>query len=271
MQKFKLDNVRKLSRRNKNDLFLYMATGREINEWNIKKSNTLKYNFDGVLYITCSELIELNLKSDCISIEITDPLIISKINEEVLEDEYLVIINRQNLSTAILSIFLTDPKLGSLIESKDKRVSKNSLKVITLTSLNKLINNIFIKSNDMDPEILIVFFKEYITCFLDKNSYYFPSNVKEMVRIKERYVIHNINSWFIILRYFVDQLENGSLEIKVPLFSKDITYKNWSGNFFDRSNPLWEEIYINTKRPFYPSQQNQKKIYKFWKQLTDIS
>lgn len=271
MQTLKLDNVKKLSRPKKRDFFLYIATGKEIQGWHLKSSISFIYKLDGILYITCSEITEKNMNNDCLAIEITDPIIHSGLDEGSLEDEHIIIISLNNIPNSILDLFLLDPKISSIIEIKGRSVSKKSLKVITYKSLIKLISYIFSKSYYREFEIMLELLKEYIMEYFELNSEYYPNSINEMVKIKDEFVIHSVFSWFIILNYFEEQWESYSLPINIPLFSKIIKYKNWSGTFFERSNPLWDEINNNNKRPFYPSKQTEIIIYNKWKELTKPS
>jgi len=271
MQTLILNHVKKLYRRDNNHLYIYITLGEEVEKWNLKVGKNQIYNLDGVINISCKKLREFKQKDINLSIELVDPLILSNIKEELTNQEYLIIIKVQNDPDIILDMFRNILQLNRLIEMKESSVSKNSLKVISVTSLAKLINLIFNKYTSNDSEIMITFLKEYIYNYLNENRIYYPNNVKEMSQIKERYVIHHVNTWYILLNYFREQWESKSPVISIPLFNKEIIYKNWVGNFFDKLNPLWDEIYNNSGRKFYPSEQKYEKIYIYWKQLTKPS
>ena len=74
---------------------------------------------------------------------------------------------------------------------------------------------------------------------IKENATCFPNTLREVQEIKEKTVIHNLNSWYIFLCYFKDQLEDNVDKIVIPNLTRKINYKNWNGSFFNRENPIW--------------------------------
>ncbi|RFU70003.1 hypothetical protein [Bacillus sp. V59.32b] len=272
MGNLKINNVKKLNRRDKNHLYLYIASSNEIKEWKLKNGDPFLGGVDGVLYLTCLDIMEcFCVNSNQLSIEITAPLLRSDIGININND-FLVVIQKQNLQDTVKSMFQNDSLLNTWIEIKGSRVSKNSLKVITINSLKNIMSTLFSNNSISETEEFTTFLRIYLQEFIKENSIYFPYSVKQMVEIKESTVVHSVNTWYILIKYFKEQWENSYEQgIKAPIFLKEITYKNWQGNFFDRSSPFWLEFNKDSKRPFYPSKSNQEIIYKAWKDLTEPS
>ena len=243
-----------------------MLPKEEVLSWDVRQSKTPSYYLDGLIIIICRTINE-NKESEHPTLEIVDPTIMSKFRNTDSEEKQFVIFKVENLPEIFLNSFIKSSKLNNLVEMKSTSLSKNSLKFITYSSLENLLIELFENSHYSTTVELDDLFKDYFEELIRVNAPCFPNTLREVQEIKEKTVIHNLNSWYIFLCYFKDQLEDNVGDIVIPNLTKKINYKNWNGTFFDRENPIWEEIYPNS-RQHYPSKKNKIITYNYWKQLT---
>jgi hypothetical protein len=269
MVSIKIIDVQKIDIKEDNSIYSYVGSNKELLSWNIKESKTPSYFLEGLIIITCKSIIEVKDRKN-LTIEIVDPLIISKIRYEGNQGRIYIIFKVENIPEHLLNSFIKSNRLNFLVEMKSKNLSKNSLKFITFSSLENLIFEVFENSHFSNSDGMSEIFKDYFEQLIKVNEVYFPSSLRDVQEIKEKTVIHNLNSWYIFLFFFKEQMEDNLVEIKIPNLSKEIKYKNWIGAFFDRENPLWEELYPNS-RQHYPSKKYKVRIYNTWKNLTQKS
>jgi hypothetical protein len=267
MSCLKINGVQRIERNKNESIYSHIATNEEVLAWNCKLSSTPYYFLDGLVYIICKRIRE-NQENGCTSIEIDDPVIISKFNDINTEGKQFIIFKVEDLPEILLNSFIVSNKLRSMLEIENKTLSKNSLKFITYTSLKSLIYEIFENNQFTNTLQIEVLFRIYFEELVEKNASFFPNTLKEVQHLKEKTIVHTLNSWYIYLRFFKEQIEKSPEQPKIPNLSMIVNYKEWSGIFFDRENPLWKDIYINS-RLHYPSQKNKIRTYDYWKELTN--
>ncbi|MFF2501089.1 hypothetical protein [Peribacillus sp. NPDC058075] len=266
MISLEISGVQKIDIKENKSIYSYIATKEEILSWNIRESKNPSYYLDGLIIIICKTINE-NKEGVHLTIEIVDPIIISKFTKKERQEKQYLIFKVENLPEILLNSFIKSSKLNNLVEMKSTNLSKNSLKLITYSSLENLIFEIFEFSNYSNTDELGSLFKDYFEQLIKVNSLYFPNSLREVQEIKEKTVIHNLNSWYILLCFFKEQLEDNVVDIQIPNLTMEIKYKNWTGTFFDRENPIWEELYPNSRKN-YPSKKIKIKTYNHWKKLT---
>jgi hypothetical protein len=266
MISLKINGVQKIDIKEDKSIYSYVTSKEEVLSWKLRESKTPSYFLDGLIIIIC-KCINENKETENLSIEIVDPIIISKFRNKESEEKQFLIFKVENLPELLLNSFIKSNKLTNLVEMKSTNLSKNSLKFITYSSLENLVIELFENNHYSNTIELGSLFKDYFEQLIKVNAPYFPSSLREVQEIKEKTVIHNLNSWYIFLCYFKDQLEGNVGDIVIPNLTRKINYKNWNGTFFDRENPIWEELYSNS-RQHYPSKKNKIKTYNYWKQLT---
>ncbi|MGF6950207.1 hypothetical protein QF028_002712 [Neobacillus sp. B4I6] len=264
-----INDVQKIVIKENKSIYSYVATKEEVLSWNVKVSETPSYFLNDILIII-SKSIKEKKKSKNLSIEIIDPIIISKFSNIQSNEKQFVIFKVENLPELLLNSLLSSRKLNNLVEMRSTNLSKKTLKSITYSSLEKLINELFETSNFENTTEVVVLLQNYLEQLIEVNAVYFPNNLREVLKIKEKTIIHNINSWFIYICFLKEQIEDDVVDIVAPDLSRKIKYKNWIGSFFDRDNPIWQEIYSNTRK-HYPSKKNRIEIYNLWKKLTESS
>jgi hypothetical protein len=262
-----IHNVQKVAVKENENLYSCAATNNEIQNWKIKEAKTPFYFFNGILFVLCKNLIE-KTDGNKLAIEVVDPIILSKFGNMDREGIYLVIFKVENLPELLLNSFLKSKELNNLVEMKSSHLSKNSLKFIAFASLNNLLKEVFEDCHYLQTDAIGVLFKNYFEELIKKNSNYFPNTLHGVQEVKEKTIIHNINSWYVLINFFKEQLNYQVTEVQVPNLLKKIEYRNWTGSFFERENPFWEELYANS-RHHYPSRKNKVKTYNFWKELTE--
>ncbi|MEC1071404.1 ParB N-terminal domain-containing protein [Priestia megaterium] len=266
MNSLKVNGVQKIERGKSKAIYSCIATNEEVLGWKCKLSNTPSYFLDGLICIICKSIKE-SQGSDKNTIEITDPVIISKFDDTNSDGIQIIIFKVEDLPEILLNSFINSNKLSNMLEMESKNLSINSSKLITYSALKNLIYELFENNHFSNTFHIEALFRNYFEELIEKNYSFFPNTLSEVQNIKEKTIIHNLNSWYIYLRFLKEQLENGT-ELTVPDLSIKINYKGWSGIFFDRKNPLWEEIYRRS-RFHYPSQKNKIKTYEYWKELTN--
>lgn len=263
-----INDVQKIEIKENYAIYSYIATKEELLSWQVKVSEVTS-SFNGILIIICKSINEKN-ENDNLTIEIVDPIIISKLSNIQRNEKHLVIFKVENLPELLLNSFLSSSKLNNLVEMKSTNLSKKSIKSITYFSLEKLLNELFETTYFANTIEIVDIFQKYLERLIQVNALYFPNNLREVLNIKEETIIHNINSWFIYLNFFKEQMEDGVVDIVIPNLSRKVKYKNWTGSFFHRENPIWQDLYGNTRK-HYPTKKNKIEIYKYWKELTKSS
>jgi hypothetical protein len=264
-----IDDVQKIIIKESKSIYSYVATKEEVLSWKANVSVTPSY-FSNDILIVISKSIREKIVSNNLSIELFDPIIISKFSKIQSNEKQLVIFKEENLPELLLNSFFSSSNLNNLVEMKSTNLSKKSLKSITYSSLEKLINEIYESSNFENTMEVVGLFQNYLEQLIQVNAVYFPRSLREILIIKDETIIHNINSWYIFLFFFKEQIIDNKVDIVIPNLSKRIKYKNWTGSFFHRDNPIWQELYGNT-RQHYPTKKNRIEIYKYWKRLAESS
>ncbi|MBN9653291.1 hypothetical protein J0K78_03355 [Halobacillus sp. GSS1] len=265
MSTLNIDNVMKIQRENSRVIYYTVKTTEQILQWKVQAINTATLSFEGVVVISCEDISE-NLKDDSLNLKLASPRLLNRLENS--EDEHLVIFKIENTPEFLLNTFMSSNVLSNLVEVSNAKLSKNTLKLITYSALEKLLYEVFdFRSNiEMDVEKLGDDFKYYFEELVNRNAVYFPDTLREIQAVRDKTVVQTLNSWYIFIRFYRETVEEGK-EIIVPDLTKKINYKNWKGSFFDRDNPIWEEIF-ESSRLHYPSPKNKAKIYKYWLNLT---
>ncbi|MGD6893742.1 DNA sulfur modification protein DndB [Bacillus infantis] len=268
MKVLQIDRLRKLKRRG-NDLFLGTATLSQIRQWNVKNaSSQLNSEF---VYLYSEEITVIKEENSLYEISIKDGYLITELPKVDLEDECPILITNNSPQKLIIDTLLDIEVFKTFIEIKSPKISKNSTKVMTLSTLENIVSLVFNKCTlDKTAEFLIKL-KIYINNVISQTNQLKIYSVKEIQELKNITLINSSFSWYIVLRDF---LENNNKKIELdadlPLFNGIISYKGWEGNFFNKDNPLWGEVF-EQKRSFYPSKENLERVYREWKRFSKVS
>lgn len=265
MKVLHLDRLRKLKRRG-NDLFLGTATLQQIEKWSVKKA-TYQSNSEFV-YLYSEEITVLKEENSLYYISIKDGYLTTALPKVELEDECPILITNNSPQKLIIDTLLDIEVFKNFIEIKSTKISKNSTKIMTLSTLENIVSIVFAKCTLDKTAGFLNNFNIYINNIINHINEFKIYSVKEVQELKNRTIINSSFSWYIILMSFLEN--NVELNIDLPLFNENICYKGWKGNFFNKDNPLWGEVF-KQKRNFYPSKENLDKVYQEWKRFSKVS
>jgi len=249
-----------LSRESQNT-YLGVVTLGNVKSLKLNCLNSSQINND-IVIVNYNELVDVSDDA----IEITDPILYSALPIGIDSNEYPVLFVQQGL---YLSNFIEDRLLSlelfSRLVEKGKKISKNSTKLITLQSLREILKKTFSNSiekgswNDLSDE-LIAYIKELI------NRYpylgYLP--VAERLEFRKKNTADASFAWAIYFKYFIEQWKKSNANISIPNMDKQFTFQGWTGNFFDRENPLWSN-YVGKNGRFQFNDAQRELIYNLWK------
>lgn len=254
--------AKKLKRKN-TDLYLGTATLNEIYSWNLK--NFSHQTMSELIYIHSDDLTVRNAGDNINNISVNNGYLMTVLPKADINDEFPVLISKKSPVSIILNALLEIDLFKSLIEFKTSKLSHNSTKIMTKGTLEKIIAHSFNKYSLEETALMLKNFIHYIEEVLNSYEYFKVYSVKSIQELKQRSLINSSFSWFIILMFFKDNYNNSVYTYQeIPKLDIEVAIDNWSGNFFDKSNPLWNEVF-KTKRKFYPTNENLVRAYEVWK------
>jgi len=265
---FTIFNVKKLYRENDKFIYYCVVSYKKILEWDLNCLNARKYNGE-IVQISCKSIIEHKADGG-INVELEEPRLLGYFYKGNPRDEYLILIKKFDVVDIIVKELLMDENFQHLVEIKRSNISKKSLKIITLQSLEKVLERVFSDTSYEELDELVTHLKKYMGRLINENLSYFPHNIRDFLNVKQKTIIHTSNIWYLFFRNFYEQWEQGR-DIIPPILDQKILFQGWTGTFFERDNPLWNEIYGDSKRLHYPSKKAQVEIYNKWKEITKFS
>lgn len=151
-----------------------------------------------------------------------------------------------------------------LIE-KGPRLSANSTKLMTMYSLRDIMVRVFTPSvprshwNKISSDMI-----EYVKGLLENypDLAYLPVSARRQFR--KQNVSDQSFAWELYFRYYYDNWLSDHQIKMIPDLSKRYRIKNWEGNFFDRSNPIWSE-FVGDKNKFIFNSSQRELIYSIWR------
>lgn len=261
MIRLKLENVTEIKRGKHPSLYLGLITGSDVKGIPQIKSSSLSYS--ECMYVNAKDVIVKESNEDFL-IEIVNPFLISDYPKGHDDFEYPILVSMNSGLDILLKSLLNDEIFKNFIEVNAKNISKNSKKIMTVSSLKKVLENLSIQLRIEDIYELLDELHLYIHKLIDKNSELSYSTIHEKQIINEKSVINSTNSWYIYFRYFLDQWTMNKKVDDIPNLQEKFYVDGWEGPFFDRSNPIWGKIFSGSRRKHYPSKNIQIQIYKYW-------
>lgn len=250
-----------LSRESQNT-YLGVATLGEVKSLRLNCLNSSQINNE-VVIVNYNELIDVFHDA----IEITDPILYSALPKGTESNEYPVLFVQQGL---YLSNFIEDKLLSlehfSRLVEKEKKISKNSTKLITIQSLRDILKRTFSNSiekgswNDLSEELMT-----YIEKLINMYPYLGYLPVAERLEFRKKNTADASFAWSLYFKYFIEQWEKGNTIISIPKMDKQFTFQGWTGYFFDRENPIWTD-YVGKNGRFQFNDAQRELIYNLWKQ-----
>jgi hypothetical protein len=255
-----IKHVEKLER-DKREIYLGTATLAAIKQWGIQSWQELVHS---------EYIIVVSLKLERVSkteIHLTEPLLTTRIPLGQDYEEFPVLFLDKY---SYLPFFLEDNLLKQtqflrLIET-GKNISKHSTKLLTQNSLREILLRTF-------PDDLCEYGKwdklsgdliRFLNVILNTYSYLDYLSISERIEFRKQFVSDLSFAWEMYFRYFVDTWSEKD-DLSIPNLNKVFKNETWSGNFFCRENPLWEEV-VGSKQRFKLNSEQREFIYLKWKQ-----
>jgi hypothetical protein len=262
VKEFILKNTIKLNKESR-DTYLGVITYEEFQKWNIDVSPELSVS--EFIQVFSNDVSIIRETKNSYDVTVKNGLLVNTVSDSRTIEEFPVLITNKIAVNIILEALLNVKSFNRIIEVKNSKISINSSKVMTLTSLERIVHNVFKHISFEEAIILTPKLKIYIKEVISSNDNLRVSSVEELKNIKKRSVINSTFSWYIIFSYFIDK-NRGIIDVdnlQIPKIDKNVTTSNWSGTFFDKDNPMWKELF-NTKRMFYPTKESLKGAYDIW-------
>ncbi|MDO7905346.1 hypothetical protein Q5741_02830 [Paenibacillus sp. JX-17] len=222
-------------------------------------SDSRYFNF---IELICSEVHQNSFQQ----IELVDPILRYNLPVGRMEFEYplLIVLDNHFLPFVLENALLKFEEFNVVIE-KGPKLSKNSTKVMTLVSLREILIHVFKHQVSVDEsKQMITALKNYIRMLQERFRYLGYLPVQLRIKYRERFVGDLSFAWEMYLRFFYDQWLEKTI-INIPDIAKEKQYQSWSGEFFDRNNPLWTKT-IGYKKKVRLNKTDKESIYKIWKE-----
>lgn len=261
MNSIHIYNSKKLARKH-NDVYLAVATIKEIKDWNLQFS-TYGRSHDSV-HIYTEDLTVIKENGNKYDLIIKNGYILTALPNIEPEDELPIIISMNSKFSLVVNSILQIDSFKNFIELKSDKISNNSTKVMTINMVEKLVAYTFDSFTIDELYHLMNGFCQYIDNVISRFEFFKYYSVKHIKEFKGTSIIHSPFSWFIIFKYFTENCRSNVYKVaNLPKLDLDVQVGNWNGNFFDKKNPMWYEVY-KEKRRFYPTKENLEVTYKLW-------
>lgn len=263
MSSIHLFNLKKLTRKN-NNLYLTTATIKEIREWQLHTSSFQRK--EEIINLYTNNVTVIKEEGGFYDLEVKNAYLLTHLPDLELEEEVPVLINNNSKLTIVTNALLQIESFKKFIEINNDKISNNSTKIMTLKTLESLVSYVFDDFTLDELTNLINEFVTYIQKTISNYDIFTYYSVKHIKGLKRTSIIHSSFSWYIIFRFFIENFRSQVYKtVNIPKLDLDVQVGNWKGRLFDKSNPIWDEIY-NGKRRFYPTKENLEVTYKVWKE-----
>ncbi|AYB46278.1 hypothetical protein [Paenibacillus lautus] len=254
-----LEDVTKLNRK-EDKVFLSAVPMHTLKAWKLSSIESAVVNND-VVFICYETLTELSSTT----VQFENPLLLYQLPVADDTDEYPVILlaNDHYLPKYCEYQLMSHDFINRLIEKSDK-ISVNSTKLMTQRSLMAALKHFDqVKiGTKLWPKLssdLIQYFKSLFVAYPYLN--YLP--VAERKSFRKRSVADASFAWEMYIKFFIDEWLVKQDVIDIPNMKKPFIYKEWSGEFFNRDNPLWKE-YTTSNGKFLFNDSVRDLIYQIW-------
>ncbi|WP_312474727.1 hypothetical protein [Neobacillus sp.] len=261
MNSIKIGHAKKLSRK-KTELYLSTATLREMKSWNLKISAHQSIN--ELIQIHTDDITVIKEENNIYNISIKDGYLMTVLPKSELDDEFPVLISNSSPVIIVINTLLEVDLFKNFIEIKSAKISNNSTKIMNLKTLETIVSLVFGYYTLEETENIIEDFMEYIEKVLNSYEFYKVYSVKEIQELKRASICNSSISWYLIFKFFVENHQKNVYKYQdIPKLELDVCVNNWRGDFFDKKNPIWDEVF-KTSRRFYPTKENLEKVYEKW-------
>jgi hypothetical protein len=261
-------NVNILKKIIRQDIVSYITVERYevVRNWGLTIINS---HINTIELIVILGLIKEDYTLDTLTINVFSPNLLYQLPTSGVNDEWPILFIEENsyMPIYLLRSLLEEKRFLELVEM-GVNLSRRSTKLLTINSLEDIlirtfnlnlpINTWTVFSND-----LII----YINKLIDSYSYLGYLPVKERMEYRMQYVSDLSFAWEFYLRFFCDKRLEGQ-EILIPNLNKKFIIRNWSGDFFERLNPFWDDV-IGKGSRFKLSNSQKESVYKYWLEWQD--
>lgn len=256
-----MEDIRRLKRK-ENEEFFIVNTLHTLKLWNLPSLATETANSD-IVIISYDTQVCLSAEE----IQITNPVLLYPLPEGNEEDEYLVLfVSSVNyLSDYCEKHVLSFPFMNRLIERKDK-LSSHSTKLITLRTFRSILK----RFNDLSIEKeqcpkLCKDFVQYLRSLTENYPYlgYLPLTERKLFR--KMFISDAGFAWGFYVQFFLDEWSPQIQYVELPDLSKPFNYEGWTGDFFHRKNPIWNQ-YLSSNGKYRFNEATRESAYQIWKE-----
>lgn len=255
---FTFENVRNLTRKH-SDAYLVVLPLGVIKDWGfpVIQSDIVSEDVILVNYDTAVSLLNDKL-------QVTNPRFTYKLPSGSYSDEYAVLIMSEThyFPNYCMHQLMSFERFERLIE-KGEKISSNSTKLMTIKSLYDIFKDF--QKLQIEHSLWPQLSKDLIN-YVDSlmNNYpelgYLP--VAERKKFRKKSIADSAVAWYCYIRYFMEQWNMAFSFADMPRLSKDFHFENWTGHFFDRTNPV---LHVN-KGSFNFNDAHRGLIYDIWRQ-----
>lgn len=261
MDYLKITHAKKLKRKNA-DYYLATITPNELRELMVKEAPQ-RYSNEFIHIYTNNYDVNIN-QENTYDLTLKNFYVITELPCTECDDEFPLLVTNESPSSLIINSLLEIEIFNSFIELKNK-ISNNSTKVMTFNTLQKIVGFLFDKYSLDEIVVLMSRLNQYVENTINQYEFFKKYSVKELQNLKQRSIINSSTSWYIILKFFLEKNKNDVYYYQeIPKLNLDVSINDWNGNFFDKNNPVWDEVY-NSKKKFYPTRESLEKVYEIWK------
>lgn len=255
---FTFENVSNLTRKNNEVYFTVLPLGL-IKDWGfpVVQSDVVGEDVVLVNYDTVVSLIDNKL-------QVTNPQFTYKLPNGSKNDEYVVLIvsEVQQFPSYCVHQLMSYQRFERLIEKREK-ISSNSTKLMTIRSLHDIFEDFlnYRIERSLYPQLAKDLIK-YVDSLMNDYPELGYLSVVERKQFRKKSIADSSIAWYCYIRYFIEQWITGSQILPRPLLLKEFHYENWTGEFFDRDNPV---LHVNNGR-FKFNDEQRGLIYEIWRQ-----
>lgn len=260
---YRYEDIRELKRKSYRVFFGIYSLG-VVKSWGLLTYNN-ELMTDETIVVSYDNLIINNRDM----VQFTNAEFVYSLPEGPEEDEYLILfIEKQNcFKQYIESRLVANMNFSRLIEKKLANISANSTKLITILSLRDILENFnSIKIDRGSWSKLASDLDSYVESLIRSYPYLGYLSVIERREFRKKSTADVSYAWEFYFKYFIDQWKDQQYsEVIIPNLSMPFEYNGWTGDFFDRDNPLLKE-HLNSNSKYLFNITTRELLYKIWKE-----
>lgn len=234
-----------------------------IKSWKLEANNN-EIMINETIVVSYDDLNENNKGS----VQFTNAELVYSLPDGSMEDEYPVLfIEKQNsFKHFIENRLIANKSFSRLIEKKVVNISANSTKLMTMPSLREILENFnTIQLERTDWSRLTTELEHYIESLMNFYPYLGYLSVAKRREFRKKSTADVSYAWEFYFKYFIEEWNDHHSKVIIPNLSKPFEYNDWTGDFFDRGNPLLKE-YLNSNSKYLFNMPTRELLYEKWKE-----